>query len=161
MAVELDLMPAEAYSQEQSAQGRVSSLLDFIPIQSKPQTVFIPRVYDEVLDFIFRGLSDERFRQPATAEILAEVKTAVEIRVFDFAQVARLAVKQAGRDFDQALTGLERDLHARGVVVVQVWLNLAWPWVGEMVDLLRGQGIFSRGGAAPVGSIPTGCSCKR
>ena len=148
MAVELDLMPAEAYSQERSAQGRVSSLLDFIHIQSKPQTVFIPRVYDEVLDFIFRGLSDERFRQPATAEIPAEVKTAVEIQVFDFAQVARLAVKQAGRDFDQALTGLERDLHARGVVVVQVWLNLAWPWVGEMVDLLRGRGYFL-GGVLP------------
>jgi hypothetical protein len=145
MAVELDLMPAAAYSQERSAQGRVSSLLDFIPIQSKQQTVFIPRVYGEDLDFIYRGLSDERFRQPATGAIPAEVKTALEIQVFDFAQVARLAVKQAGSDFDQALNGLERDLDARGVVVVQVWLNLAWPWVGEVVDRLRKRGYFLGG----------------
>jgi len=144
-AVEVDLMPAEAYSQEQSARGRVSSLLDFIHIQSKPQEVFIPGVYGEALDFIYRGLSDERFRQPATAAIPAEVKTVLEIQVFDFAQVARLAVKQAGGDFDQALAGPERDLHARGVVIVQVWLNLAWPWVGEVVDRLRKRGFFLGG----------------
>jgi hypothetical protein len=139
-AVEVDLMPAAAYSQEQSARGRVSSLLDFIYIQSKPQTVFIPRVYDEALDFIYSGQADERLRQSATAEIPVEEKTVIETRVFDFAQVARLAVKQVGSDFDQALAGLEQGLHARGVVVVQVWLNLAWPWVGEVVDLLRARG---------------------
>lgn len=148
MAVEVDLMPAEAYSREQSARGRVSSLLDFIYIHPKPQTVFIPRIYGEPLEFIYSGLPDERFRQQSTAEIPADVKTALETRVFDFAQVARMTVKQAGSDFDRALTNLEQDLQARRVVVVQIWLNLAWPWVGEVVDLLRARGYFL-GGVLP------------
>ena len=145
MAVELDLMPAAAYSREQSARGRVSSLLDFIPIQPKAQTVFIPRVYSEALDFIYGGLTDERTRRPATTPIPAGFTTELETQIFDFAQVARLAVKQAGGDFEQALAGLERDLDARGVVIVQVWLNLAWPWVGEVVDRLRKRGYFLGG----------------
>ena len=149
MAVELDLMPAAAYSQEGSARGRVSSLLDFIPIQSRPQTVFIPQVYQEALDFIYGGWTDERTRRPSEDPLPANGPTEMEIQVFDFAQVARLTVKEAGRDFEQKLAGLERDLEARGVVVVQVWLNLAWPWVGALVDRLRVR-VFPGGGAAPL-----------
>jgi hypothetical protein len=145
MAVELDLMPAAAYSREQSARGRVSSLLDFIHIQPKAQTVYIPWVYSEALDFIYGGLTDVRTRRPATVPIPADFTTELETQIFDFAQVARLAVKQAGGDFEQSLAGLERDLHARGVVIVQVWLNLAWPWVGEVVDRLRKRGYFLGG----------------
>ena len=59
--------------------------------------------------------------------------------------MARLAVKQAGRDFDPTLSGLERDLAAQGVTVIQVWLNLAWPWVGKVVDRLRARGYFLGG----------------
>ncbi|MBI5586068.1 MAG: hypothetical protein HY892_19830 [Deltaproteobacteria bacterium] len=145
MAVELDLMPAAAYSQEQSARGRVSSLLDFIHIQPQTQTVYIPRVFDDALDFMYSGWPDERTRRPSTASIPADGETELETQIFDFAQVARLAVKRAGRDFDQALTGLEDKFKARGIVVIQVWLNLAWPWVGEVVDTLRARGYFLGG----------------
>ncbi len=145
MAVEVDLMPAEAYSREQSARGRVSSLLDFIFIQSQPQTVFIPRVYGEALDFIYGGLTDERTRRPATTPIPDDLTTEFKTQIFDFAQVARLAVKQAGGDFDQTLEGMEKNFEAQGVVVIQVWLNLSWPWVGEVVDRLRARGYFLGG----------------
>jgi hypothetical protein len=148
MAVELDLMPAAAYAQEGSARGRVSSLLDFIPIQPRPQTVFIPQVYGKALDFIYEGWADERTRRPSEDPIPVGLTTDLEVQVFDFAQVARLAVKQAGRDFDQRMGALEQDLVSRGIVVVQVWLNLAWPWVGAVVDILRVRGYFL-GGVLP------------
>jgi len=148
MAVELDLMPAAAYSQEQSARGRVSSLLDFVPMQPRAQTVFIPPAYDQALDFIYAGWPDERTRRPSAAPIPEDAVTVLETQVFDFAQVARLAVKQTGPDFDPILDGWERDLAARGVVVIQVWLNLSWPWVGAVVDRLRARGYFL-GGALP------------
>jgi hypothetical protein len=144
-AVELDLMPAAAYAQEQSARGRVSSLLDFIFIQSKPQTVFIPQVYQEALDFIYGGWTDERTRRPSSEPIPADGATDMEIQIFDFAQVARLTVKEAGQDFGQILAGLEEEFESRGVVVVQIWLNLAWPWVGAVVDRLRARGYFLGG----------------
>jgi hypothetical protein len=145
MAVEMDLMPAAAYSQEGSARGRVSALLDYIPIQSKPQTVFIPQVYGEALNFIYGGLADGRTRRPSKDPMPADGVSELETQVFDFAQVARLAVKEAGQDFEQRLAILERDLEARGVVVVQIWLNLAWPWVGARVDCLRRRGYFLGG----------------
>jgi hypothetical protein len=145
MAVEMDLMPATAYSQEGSARGRVSSLLDFIPIQSKPQTVFIPQVYSEALDFIYGGLTDERTRRSSEDPIPGDGITELESQVFDFAQVARLAVKQTGRDFIEIMAGTERDLAARGVAVIQIWLNLSWPWVGEIVNYLRARGYFLGG----------------
>jgi hypothetical protein len=145
MAVELDLMPAAAYSREQSARGRVSALLDFVHIQPQAQTVYIPRVYSEALDFIYAGWADERTRIPAVSPIPSDLTTEVETQIFEFAQVARLAVKQVGRDFDQTLAGLEKNFEARGVVVTQVWLNLAWPWMGEVVDRLRARGYFLGG----------------
>lgn len=145
MAVEMDLMPAAAYSQEGSARGRVSALLDYIHIQSKPQTVFIPQVYGEALNFIYGGLADGRTQRPSKDPIPADGVTELETQVFDFAQVARLAAKKAGQDFEQILADLERDLEARGVVVVQIWLNLAWPWVGAVVDCLRRRGYFLGG----------------
>lgn len=145
MAVELDLMPAAAYAQEGSARGRVSSLLDFIFIQAKPQTVFIPQVYQEALDFIYGGWADDRTRRPSEGRIPADGTTKMESQVFDFAQVARLTVKEVGRDFEKILAGLERDLETRGVVVFQIWLNLAWSWVGAVVDRLRARGYFLGG----------------
>lgn len=145
MAVEMDLMPAAAYAQEGSARGRVSALLDYIHIQSKPQKVFIPQVYGEALNFIYGGLTDGRTKRPSEAPIPADGITELETQVFDFAQVARLAVREAGRDFEQILADLERDLEARGVVVIQIWLNLAWPWVGAVVDCLRRRGYFLGG----------------
>jgi hypothetical protein len=77
--------------------------------------------------------------------IPSDLTTEVETQIFEFAQVARLAVKQVGRDFDQTLAGLEKNFEARGVVVTQVWLNLAWPWMGEVVDRLRARGYFLGG----------------
>ena len=85
MAVEMDLMPAAAYSQG-STRGRVSSLLDYIHIQSKPQTVFIPQVYGEALHFIYGGLTDERPRRPSEDPIPADGITELETQVFDFAR---------------------------------------------------------------------------
>ncbi len=48
-AIEVDLMPAEAYDKEKSASGRVAALLDFKTIIRKPHTLYLPAVYREVL----------------------------------------------------------------------------------------------------------------
>ena len=68
--------------------------------------------------------------------------------IFDFARVARIAVHEAGDDFETHLRVLEHKAQAQKVVVFQVWLNLAQPWVGETVESLRGMGYFF-GGALP------------
>ncbi len=47
-AVEVALMPAEAYTREKSAQGRVTTLLDFKTLKSRPTTVYVPQAYAEL-----------------------------------------------------------------------------------------------------------------
>ena len=59
-AVEVDLMRASAYSKEKSATGRVASLLDNKTIKTRPHRVYLPRVYEESLRFIYQSLDDQR-----------------------------------------------------------------------------------------------------
>jgi len=60
-AIEIDLMPAEAYEKEKSASGRVSTLLMFITVVPKPHTVHIPKMYSEYFGHIYNGFDDVRF----------------------------------------------------------------------------------------------------
>ena len=148
-AVEVELMPAETYDQEKSSQGRVTTILSFITIESRPQEVFVPARYQEQLDFCYQDMDDERQFRPADQEIPPEIETRLDIQVFDFAGVARMAALAAGRDLVAILDQREKELaQERGVVVFQLWLNLSWPWIGRLVEELEGAGYFL-GGVLP------------
>ena len=143
--LEVDLMPAAAYDQEKSASGRVSTLLDFKTLTPKPHEVYLPGVYEEPFNYLYGGLDDKRQIRLSVDLPLPEVPTELNTEVFDFAQVARIAVNQAGRDFLTALAEEEKKLLARKVVVFQVWLNLSWPWINEVVLKLRIMNYFLGG----------------
>jgi hypothetical protein len=65
--------------------------------------------------------------------------------VYGFAHLARLAVWEAGADLMQVLAREEQAAAGRGVRVIQLWLRLSCPWVGQVVDKLRGRGYFLGG----------------
>jgi len=144
-AIEVDLMPAEAYDKEKSASGRVTALLDFKTLQSKPHTVYLPAVYKETLQFLYGGLDDRRDFQSTSKDIPPHSVTDIRSQFFDFAKVARLAVHEAGADLEDALEREERSSLGKGAVVLQVWLKLNWPWIGRVVDILRKRGYFLGG----------------
>ena len=144
-AVQVDLMPASAYEKEMSAQGRVSVLLDVKTLRSRPHSVHIPYAYRNPLTFIYEGLDDERRFVASEKGLPPNTKTRMQVEIFDFAQVARVAVHEAGYDFASAVHKLEQDIKKKDVQVVQVWLNLAWPWIGNAVDILRERGFFLGG----------------
>jgi len=56
-----------------------------------------------------------------------------------------LSFLQTGRDLENALNTLEKDLSARNITVIQAWLKLGEPWVGEAAALLRKRGYFFGG----------------
>ena len=147
-ALEVALMPAEAYTREQSASGRVATLDAFRCYVPKPHRVFLPEVYAAILRRIYARLDDERDLAPSVPDVPAEAETRAELTVFDFARVARIAVSRSGADFVSRLTTLEDEAEARHVVVFQVWLNLTEPWVAQIVDALRRHGYFL-GGVLP------------
>lgn len=166
MALEVDLMPAEAYTAEHSAKGRVSAFLGFLTKVGRPQNLYSPPKYERKIKDLYTGFDDPRQITPADPNrkpALAESK--IDFEYFDFAKVARLAVVELGRDLAPALTVIETNLESRKARIFQVWLKLTDPAVGWAADRLREKGYFF-GGPLPrwfdddgflmqkVGSIP-------
>ncbi|MEW5724120.1 MAG: hypothetical protein AB1896_13505 [Thermodesulfobacteriota bacterium] len=145
MAFEADLMPARAYDREKSAAGRVSAVLDFLTLRPRPHLVYLPVRYEEVLRFLYEGLKDRRELRPSQDIPAARVETSVRAEVFDFAQVARLAVLEAGADFPSVLAREEERAADRGARVFQVWLKLTRPHVGRLAEILNEHGYFLGG----------------
>lgn len=128
-AIEVDLMPAEAYAREQSATGRVATLAMFRILRPAGQEVYVPEVYGDALAYLYGapGVEDERRFAPSAASAPPGSVTGITVQVFDFAGVARLAVRRAGEDFEQVFREREEASIARGAVVLQAWLNLSEP----------------------------------
>ena len=114
----------------------------------KPHRIFLPPVYEAILRRIYDRIDDARDIAVSDSVLPADKTTQAESSIFDSAQVVRIAVHEAGKDFAAHIANLENEARAKNVVVFQVWLNLTEPWVGRAADTLRDRGYFF-GGALP------------
>lgn len=144
-AIEVDLMPQETYVAEGSVTGRVATLAMFRIYKEREQTVYLPSVYTDQFRFLYDGFSDEAQSFQTGHNNLPLEPSKIETQVFDFAGVARMTVKEPGIDFEAALSREEKKLIGQGVVVFQIWLNLSWPFIDGIIDILRRQGYFFGG----------------
>ncbi|MGC8493368.1 MAG: hypothetical protein ACP5SH_16695 [Syntrophobacteraceae bacterium] len=140
--LEIDLMPEEAYAREKSSAGRVSSLVAFRCYIPKPHAVYLPTIYEKVLRTIYSRLDDTRTLKASEAKPPAGSASDVSFEIFEFAQVVRVRVTTIGEDFEACFKKLETKLLAGNIKVLQVWVNLACPWVGRAVEILRRKGYF-------------------
>jgi hypothetical protein len=147
-ALEVDLMPAEAYEKEASAAGRVAAFLAFRTFRPRPHAVYLPAVYRDELLFLYENLDDDRDFQVSKDAVPAGTVSDIKSQVFDFAGVARVAVHESGADFSSKINSLENEFQEKGVQVIQIWLNLACPWGGEVIESLTSRGYFL-GGVLP------------
>ncbi len=145
VAIEVALMPAGAYTKEKSAAGRVATITAFRCYKPKPHRVFLPAAYERELRWIYGRLDDARDLTLSDGKLPKNRMTQADMTVFDFAQVARIALPESGGDLKDCLVRLEAQAQKQKAVVFQVWLNLTEPWVGEAVDILRQQGYFFGG----------------
>ena len=143
--LEVDLMPEETYAKEKISSGRVASLLVFRTYVSRPHTVYIPPVYENVFRFLYSELDDRRTFDISRAQAPAGVPSHGSALVFEFAGVARINVSAIGEDFESYLNTLENETIPAGIKVIQVYLNLACPWVAHAVEVLRSRGYFIGG----------------
>ncbi len=148
MAMEIDLMPAEAYSKEASSEGRVTTTLNFRTFIPKRHTVFIPQIYSKSIRFLYSEFDDQRDINISRGSPEPGSRTRVDIQVFEFARVSRLAIWDMGEDFEDVIQGIEEDLNKRGITVIQAWCNLGSPSTGWAVDVLKNRGYFF-GGVLP------------
>jgi len=144
-AIEIDLMPAQAYEKEKSASGRVSTLPMFITFIPRPHIVHIPEMYKEYLGYIYEGLDDNRSFSLSKDNLPSSLKTRIDTEIFDFAQVARMTIHETGYDFESVFVSEEQHILSQNVEVIQVWLKLSWPWIGRAVVLLKNNAYFFGG----------------
>ncbi len=147
-AIEVDLMPAEAYEREESTTGRVSALDMFRLFVRKHQTVYVPGVYEACSRAIYEGIDDDRVLRTGDDDLPSDRPTRMTTRIFAFARVARVTPDEAGRGFAAAIDSEEQRILHEGCEIVQICLKASWPWVGEVVDVLRGRQYFL-GGVLP------------
>jgi len=148
--IELDLMPAESYSQanSQSTDGRVSTLTVFRNFKTRPQTLYLPSVYEEMLQEIYAVADCGHSFVTAKKLLPTQIATVGELQLFSDAGVARITFEDTGDDFAGYLAQLEEQTVAAGIMVTQVFIRLTHPWTGAVVDVLRECGYFF-GGALP------------
>jgi hypothetical protein len=144
-ALEVALMPAEAYRAEKSASGRVAALLAFRCYRPKPQVVFVPPCYEAEFRFIYAALDDKRDVMKGAETRPRPDVTNASMEVFDFARVARIAVHETGKDLGPCIDRLLKTCDDKGVLVVQVWLGLNVPEIASPVEELRSRGFFFGG----------------
>jgi hypothetical protein len=143
--MEVDLMPASAYTQEQSAKGRVSVLLGYFLHKPVPRTVFLPPVYRNELEYLYAGLGVERTFGKTNGKLPAEGDCQGKMDAFASAQVARMAIHRIGSDFEAFILRLENEVCDRGTEIFQVWLPLTSPFAPAATDILRTHGYFIGG----------------
>ena len=143
MAIEVDLMPAEAYVKEQSAAGRVASVAVFRTYRPLAHTIFLPPCYEDLLRFLYQDFDDSRTLQAASeTPPIGGSRTVLGEQVFDFASVARVPVHSIGEDFIGVLSALETRLQSQRTHLMQIWLKLIEPAVGWATEGLRKKGYF-------------------
>ncbi len=146
--MEVDLMPAAAYTTERSAKGRVSVLLGYFLHKPVPRKVFLPPIYRDALEYLYSGLEVERTFLETNGTLPSAGDSKGKIDIFASAQVARISIHSIGSDFEAFILRLENDACGRGTEIFQVWLPLGSPSVSAATDILRRHGYFI-GGVLP------------
>jgi len=141
-AIEIDLMPAEAYEKEKSAVGRVSTVVSSRTFVPRPHAINFPEIYSDYLTYIYSNFDDSRTLQRSAEKLRVDRSTSLAGQVFESAGVMRISVQEEGTDFATALDAEEMVAGNKGVSVIQVWLNLSRPWVGACAEILRSRGYF-------------------
>jgi len=144
-AIEIDLMPAESYVKEGTASGRVAALGTFRIYRPKLLAAYVPGIYEEQSKYIYEGLNDPRALTISSGEPPDTLRTEISCNVFDFAKVARLSFLRTGSDLENTLDALEKDLTARGFIVLQAWIRMSEPWIGKVARSLKERGYFFGG----------------
>lgn len=143
-AIEVDLMHAGVHARE-GATGRVATLHMTRMYRPMEHTVYAPRRYEEAIRFIYDGFTSGARVEKATDEPVGGEPTSIESSHFEFVGVTRMTVREAGPDFQSVFAEHETHSLEKGMVVIQVWLNLSRSFIGASTSYLSQKGYFFGG----------------
>lgn len=143
--LEIDLMPATAYSPDPCASGRVSVLQGCFRHKPAAQAVHVPSTYRRELEYLYEDFKLERTFVHSGGVMPAGESSRGSLNLFDLAQVARIAVEGIGRDFESFIARMESEARQKGMRILHAWLPLASAFAPVATDILRGHGYFLGG----------------
>ena len=144
LGLEVDLMPASAYTTDPNVSGRVSVLQGCFIYKTTAQKVHVPLIYRDELEYLYTGLKGERAFVYST-DSPAEGSSRSRVKLFELAQVARITMDSIGPDFDSFIVQMEKESRDKGIEVFQLWLPLSSTFAPIATDILRGRGFFLGG----------------
>ena len=147
-ALEPALMPADAYTTEQSARGRVGCIMSFRVDRDRPRPLCVPTAYQDQMGFLREGLALERELVVPARHLPAGTAT-LDIVRFPSAGVVRCSITASGEDLPEQLQRLEEELRQNNYALLQCFVPLGSAWAGPVVEHLREAGFFL-GGYLPV-----------
>jgi acyl carrier protein len=147
--LEVSLMPSGAYEKEGAGSHRVSCLLAARIDRDRRMALHLPDCYRQELAFILEGFSLDRDVLFGGPDRPTAPETVFERRRFEFAQVERVQASCIGGDFPGRAAALDQEAVARGLAVVQVFVNAGDPGAAFAVAALRERGFFL-GGLVPL-----------
>ncbi len=142
--LEVDLMPATAYTKEKTSGGRVSCLMLFRIGQDQRRPLYLPDCYAEQLRFMMEGIGIDRERIQPSSELLNDVSE-LEIEQFDAPGVCRCCINKPGKDLKERLAALEQEICSKDYALLQCFVPLGAADAAASVAVLRSAGFFLGG----------------
>lgn len=147
-ALQPALMPQDAYGTKQSATGRVGCLVFFRVVRDIRRTLHLPDRYEKEIRFILDGLNLDRELISRKSEPMDGCGE-IDVKRFDFAGVARCTIAAPGKEMEEKLADVERQLRSENYAMIQFFLDLGKPWACDVVEKLHSHG-YCFGGLLPI-----------
>lgn len=143
-ALQVDLMPATAYTKEQASDGRVSCLMFFRIGQDQRHPLCLPDCYAEQIRFMIAGTGIDREIIQPSLELFSNVSD-LEIEQFEEPGVCRCNINKPGKDLRERLAALEQDICSKSYALLQCFVPLGDATAATSVAVLRSAGFFLGG----------------
>jgi GNAT superfamily N-acetyltransferase len=142
--MEFDLLAGDSVSRAMQSTfcGRISVVTIFKSPVMRPQTIYLPSVYEKQIPFLYSGFQHGHSFSAANGSLPTDIATAGKLDLFAPVAVARITFFELGADFDARLEEYDSQAINGGAKVFQVFLPLTSPSVGAAVAALRHRGYF-------------------
>lgn len=147
VALELDQLDGPSFIGNRTGSARVSCVLSFLESNAPDSPIYIPAIYAPILEKLLQPLQP-RIVLRDSAPLPATGTTRRDERYYESVQTWKLFVYSIGADWQDFAADILTEAKRRGVVSIQIILNMACPHLDAAVQVLKSHGFFF-GGLAP------------
>ena len=147
VALELDQLDGPSFIGNRTGSARVSCVLSFLENSAPTSPIYLPTIYAPILVKLLQPLQPRIVLHDA-APLPTTGTTQREERYYESVQTWKFFVHSIGADWPDFAAEIVAEAKRRGVVSLQILLNMACPQLDAAVQTLKSNGFFF-GGLAP------------